>query len=75
MAVAASSSSSLVDRMLRAARLDSSLYDEVDADSSATSQWDLSLSLPSKLRTRGSNAGPAMSAREQRRISGQNSTG
>lgn len=38
MAIAASSSSSLFDRMMRAARLDSSLYDEVDADSSATSQ-------------------------------------
>jgi hypothetical protein len=38
MAIAASASSSLFDRMLRAARLDSSLYDEVDADASATTQ-------------------------------------
>ncbi len=34
----ASTSSSLVDRMVRAARLEPALYDEVDADTGATSQ-------------------------------------
>lgn len=36
--VAASSDNGLVNRMIRAARLDKALYDEVDADESATSQ-------------------------------------